>query len=138
MILRQSIGNDIIFDIDKSVSTEGDSGVYVQYAHARAGSLMEKAGKKGDAGGEREKVHEVEKLLYRFPELVERAQTEYAPNLITTYLTELASAFNNFYAHEEVIGDSPEASYRLAVVEAFKTVMKNGLSILGIPSPERI
>ena len=83
-------------------------------------------------------THEVERLLYRFPEIVERAGAEYAPNYITTYLTELASSFNNFYANEQVIGDSPESQYRLAIVEAFKNVMKNGLNILGIPAPERM
>ncbi len=138
MILRQSIGNDIIFDIDKSVSVEGDSGVYLQYAHARASSLLEKAGKPGNIEGETGVVREIEKMLYRFPEVVERAGQEYSPNYITTYLTELASAFNNFYAHEQVLEDSSEALYRLAIVEAFKMVMKNGLSILGIPAPERM
>jgi arginyl-tRNA synthetase len=138
MILRQGIGQDIIFDFDKSVSTEGDSGVYLQYAHARANSILEKAGKSGDASGERQNIHEVERLLYRFPEIVERAGAEYAPNYITTYLTELAGAFNNFYAHEPVLEDSPESAYRLAIVEAFKTVMKNGLTILAIPAPERM
>jgi len=138
MILRQSIGSDIIFDINQSVSTEGDSGVYLQYAHARASSLIDKATGIEIAYKERSLVHEVEKLLYRFPEIVERAGGEYAPSYVTTYLTELASAFNNFYAHEEVIGDSPESGTRLAIVKAFKTVMKNGLDILGIPAPERI
>ena len=83
-------------------------------------------------------TREVERLLYRFPEMVERAGMEYAPNYITTYLTELAASFNNFYAHEQVLGDSPESGYRLAIVEAFKNVMKNGLDILGIPAPERM
>lgn len=138
MILRQGIGQDIIFDFEKSVSTEGDSGVYLQYAHARANSILEKAGKKGDAKGERAATHEIERLLYRFPEVVERAGAEYAPNYITTYLTELASSFNNFYAHEQVLDESPESLYRLAIVEAFKNVMKNGLTILGIPAPERM
>ena len=138
MILRQGIGNDIIFDFEKSVSTEGDSGVYLQYAHARANSIIEKAGKKGDTNGESGEVREVERLLYRFPEIVGRAGHEYAPNYITTYLTELAGSFNNFYAHEQVLEDSPESAYRLAIVEAFKTVMKNGLTILGIPAPERM
>lgn len=138
MILRQAIGNDIIFDFEKSISTEGDSGVYLQYAHARANSILEKAGKKGNADSESREVRLVEKLLYRFPEIVERAGAEYAPNYITTYLTELASAFNNFYAHEQVLEDSPESDYRLAIVEAFKTVMKNGLTILGIPAPQRM
>ena len=138
MILRSNVGSDIIFDIDKSVAIEGDSGVYLQYAHARANSILEKAGRKGDASGERAITHEVERLLYRFPEIVERAGQEYAPNYITTYLTELASSFNNFYAHEQVLEDSPESAYRLAIVEAFKIVMKNGLTILGIPAPERM
>lgn len=138
MILRSNIGSDIIFDIDKSVSVEGDSGVYLQYAHARAGSLIEKAGKRGSVEGESGEVREIEKLLYRFPEIVERAGAEYAPNYITTYLTELSSAFNNFYAHEPVLEESPESLYRLSIVEAFKIVMKNGLNILGIPAPERM
>jgi len=140
MILRQAIGNDIVFDIEKSVSTEGDSGVYLQYAYARTSSLLEKA-----------KVstwqvdtlmtgptREIERLLYRFPEVVERAEKEYAPHYITTYLTELASSFNNFYAHEQIIDISPESPYRLAIAKAFNIVMKNGLTILGIPAPERM
>ena len=144
MILRQAIGHDVIFDFEKSVSTEGDSGVYLQYAHARANSILEKAKNTGktyvtDIGlACVRETHDIEKLLYRFPEIVERAGAEYAPNYITTYLTELASSFNNFYAHEQVIGDSPESGYRLAIVKAFNIVMKNGLNILGIPAPERM
>jgi arginyl-tRNA synthetase len=138
MILRQQTGGDIIFDLEKSVSTEGDSGVYLQYAYARSNSILEKAGRRGDASGKRQEMHEVEKLLYRFPEVVERALQGYAPNLVTTYLTELAGAFNNFYAHEQVLGDSSESGYRLAIVEAFNAVMKNGLNVLGIPAPEKI
>lgn len=145
MILRQAIGNDIIFDIEKSVSTEGDSGVYLQYAYARTNSLLEKANKKFDANVPRENTHEIERLLYRFPEVVERAGREYSPHYITTYLTELAGSFNNFYAHEQIIdnpaspaGRSLESPYRLAIAKAFNIVMKNGLTILGIPTPERM
>jgi arginyl-tRNA synthetase len=144
MILRQGIGQDIIFDFEKSVSTEGDSGVYLQYAHARANSILAKALEQGRTvqsptlHSSTRETHEVERLLYRFPEVIERAGAEYAPNYMATYLTELASAFNNFYAHEQVLEDSPEAPYRLAIVEAFKTVMKNGLTVLGIASPERM
>ena len=138
MILRQAMGNDVIFDIEKSVSTEGDSGVYLQYAHARTNSVLEKAQKNLDVNVPRENVHEVEKLLYRFPEIVERAGALYAPHYIVTYLTELASSFNNFYAHKEILGDSPESPYRLAIVKAFNIVMKNGLKILGISAPERM
>ncbi len=147
MILRQSVGNDIIFDIEKSVSIEGDSGVYLQYAYARTCSILEKAKVhlsqpspwQGEGGplavGE---VRVVEKLLYRFPEIVERACVEYSPNLLTTYLTEIAGSFNNLYANEQIISDKPESSYLIALTRAFNTVMKNGLTILGIPAPERM
>src|SRR3989344_1072589 len=152
MILRQAVGNDIIFDIEKSVSTEGDSGVYLQYAYARTNSLLEKAkslaGKgqtlnmnsKGLTLGSEtlRETHEIERLLYRFPEVVERAGKEFAPHYITTYLTELASSFNNFYAYEQIIDDSPESPYHLAITKAFNIVMKNGLTILAIPTPERM
>lgn len=138
MVLRSNIGSDIIFDFEKSVSTEGDSGVYLQYAHARANSIMEKAGKRGSVEVERVATHNIERILHRFPEIIERAGTEYSPSYITTYITELAGSFNNFYANEPVLTDSPQSAYRLAIVEAFKTVMKNGLTVLGIPAPERM
>jgi len=152
MILRQGIGNDIIFDFEKSVSTEGDSGVYLQYAYARTNSVLEKAGmnpsnlplsREVDANTsldkeETEEIRTVERLLYRFPEIVVRAGEEYAPQLVTTYLTELASAFNNFYAQEQIVSSEPESPYRLAITKAFNIVMRNGLTILGIPTPERI
>ena len=140
IILRQVIGNDIIFDIEKSVSTEGDSGVYLQYAYARTNSLLEKAKMLTPSVNENRQgnIRSIERLLYRFPEVVERAGKEYAPHYIITYLTEIAGSFNNFYAHEQVIGDSPESAYRLAIVQAFNIVMKNGLTILGIPTPERL
>lgn len=138
MILRQSIGNDIVFDYEKSVSTEGDSGPYLQYAYARTRSVLEKANKKGDASGPRMGHHDIERLLYRFPEVLERASKEYAPHYITTYLIELAGTFNNFYAKEQIIADDPESLYRLAITEAFNTVIKNGLTVLGIPVVEKM
>ena len=134
MILRQAIGHDIIFDFEKSVSTEGDSGVYLQYAHARACSVLEKAGSQGRTLNTDSQGPTLVRLLYRFPEIIERAALEYAPNYITTYLTELASSFNNFYAREQIIGND----YRLAITRAFKIIMRNGLEILGIPAPDKM
>ena len=138
-ILKQGIGNDIIFDFENSVSTEGDSGVYLQYAYARTNSLLEKAGVSMWQVDTREgEIRLIEKLLYRFPEVVERAGEEYSPQYITTYLTELVSAFNNFYAQEQIVSDEPESPYRLAITKATNIILKNGLTILGIPTPERI
>lgn len=139
MILRQSIGNDIVFDFEKSVSTEGDSGVYLQYAYVRANSILSKANvSTSQVDHSDRETHPLEKMLYRFPEIVERAMKEYAPNYLTTYLTEIAGSFNNLYAHEQIISDKPESVYLLSITEAFKTVMKNGLTILGIPTPEKM
>jgi arginyl-tRNA synthetase len=143
MILRQAIGGDIVFDFDKSISTEGDSGPYLQYAYARTSSLLEKAREQGLNPSSKDitvgrETHEVEKLLYRFPEVVERAAVEYAPHYITTYLTELSGSYNNFYAKERVISEESETAYRLAITSAFNTVMKNGLMLLGISAPEKM
>jgi len=143
MILRQSLGNDIIFDLEKSVSTEGDSRVYLQYAYARTNSLLEKAKDQTLSTNSQgltlnTEVRELERLLYRFPEIVERSMKDFAPNYLVTYLIEIAGSFNNLYAHEQIISDSHESIYLLKLTRAFNIVLKNGLTILGIPAPEKM
>ena len=142
MILRQAIGGDIIFDIEKSVSTEGDSGVYLQYAHARANSVLEKAKKENilpDPHILPTEVSEVEKLLYRFPEVVLRAGEEYAPHYVANYLIELARAYNSFYGNTTIVNVKDKTSpYKVALTFAFVFVMKKGLYLLGIEAPERM
>src|SRR5258708_31178418 len=136
MILRQSIGGDIIFDIEKSVSTEGDSGVYLQYSFARANSILEKAKSeniKYDTARPKEfEIIELERMLYRFPEIVLRAGEEFQPHHITTYLTEIARAFNSFYGNTVIVKkDDPASPYKISLTLAFSIVMKNGLYLLG-------
>ena len=143
MILRQSIGGDIVFDIDKSVSTEGDSGVYLQYSYARANSIIEKAKAEKISVSEKPpkdwETTELEKLLYRFPEVVSRAGAEFAPHHIVSYLTELARAYNSFYGNNTIVDKNDSSSpYKVALSEAFSIVMKNGLNILSIKAPERM
>lgn len=136
-ILKHTIGSDIIFDFDASLSFEGDSGPYLQYAYVRAKSVVNKARESGVSPALAKipnGVGEIPRILYQFPEVVSRANTERAPSHVVTYLTLLAQAFNNFYAHER-IADSP---YRLALAEATAIVLKNGLWILGIKVPERM
>src|ERR1035437_6263213 len=79
-ILRQSSGDDIIFDLDKSISFEGDSGPYLQYSAVRAKSILRKAKEaKAEENNKTypEAAYSLEKILYRFPEIVERAAREY-------------------------------------------------------------
>ncbi len=137
MILRQSPGADIIFDPEKSLSLEGDSGPYLQYALVRAMSVLSQAEGKGDFSNGPETPYLIERLLIHFPKVVARAADDLAPQLLTSYLTELAGEWNSFYAAERVIGGEHEA-YKLAVAKAFVETMRNGLSILAIPTPERM
>jgi len=142
-VLKQQSGSDIIFDFDKSLSFEGDSGPYLQYACVRANSILEKAKKEGIKAEVSSSEHlvssELEKLLIRFPEVVERAGKEYAPHYLATYLTELTSAFSTFYAKQIVVDKNDVNSpARVALVQAFSIVLKNGLNLLGIKVPDRM
>ena len=136
-ILKQSSGRNIVFDPEQALSFEGDSGPYLQYSYARAKSVLTKA----DAGQTQELAPELtpefERILPRFPAVVARAAHEYEPHYVTTYLTELASGFNSWYANEKII-DSEHEAYKLALTRAFATTMKNGLELLGIEAPERM
>lgn len=146
VILKQSTGRDIIFDPEKSLSFEGDSGPYLQYAHTRALSVLEKAAKEGvaafdpaEAAPRPESVTELERLLYRFPEIVERASVEYEPHYITTYLTELSGAFSSWYANEKIVELSdPTSPYKVALTRAFQMTVERGLHLLGIRTPEKM
>ena len=84
--------------------------------------------------------YRLERQLARFPEVVARAATDYAPHHLATYLYQLASEFNNFYAHEQIIGKAGDivTKYRLALTAVVGQVLKNGLHLLGIEAPERM
>lgn len=135
-ILKQSAGSDIIFDFDQSLSLEGDSGPYLQYACVRAQSIITTAGDK-KVGESPEKPFDIERLITRFPEVAARAERERAPHHVAQYLTQLASEWNSFYAKERIIDGEHEA-YKLRLAKAFVATMRNGLTLLGIPVPERM
>ena len=139
MILRQAPGSNIIFDEEKSLSLEGDSGPYLQYALVRARSVLEKArSTKHEVRNEIPEVpHTLERLIVHFPEVAARAARELAPNLLVNYLTELAGEWNSFYADERIIGGDHE-EHKLLVARAFANTMANGLALLGIPTPEKM
>lgn len=141
-ILRQSVGSDIVFDKERALSLEGDSGPYLQYTHARIASIVMKAEERGmhsDTVVTPERVYEAETLVYQFPEIVAKAQRERAPHLLVVYLTTLASAFNAFYAHEQILDSADSyAPYKLALAKAVKATLKNGLYLLGIKAPEKM
>ena len=147
-ILKQSIGSDIVYDFEKSISFEGDSGPYLQYSYARANSVLEKSKAekiKSDTNLRmtseftNEKTSGLEKMMVYFPEVVQKAGREYEPHVIVLYLTELAREFNNYYANNKIVDKADEFSpHRVALTEAFSIIMKNGLWLLGIDVLEKM
>ena len=154
-ILRQTIGKDIVFDAQKALSFEGDSGPYLQYSCVRAKSVLAKAEAQGllvnfdslkteeldqldicklDWAGGR-----LEKLLTRFAEVLERSEKEKAPHYVGQYILEIASEFNSFYANTQIVVEGDILTpYKLALTKSFLTVLTNGLNVLGIKVPSRM
>jgi arginyl-tRNA synthetase len=140
-MLKQSPGKDIAFDFETSLSFEGDSGPYLQYAYARSMSVLAKAEKEvGEVLTDSVLDIEERNLLrwvYRFPEMVEIAGNNLAPNLICSYLIELCSRFNLFYAKCKIVGTDKEG-FRLALTKTMAQVLSNGLWLLGIETVEKM
>ena len=140
--LRGSILQDSVFDKDKALSFEGDSGPYLQYTYARICSVLDKAKEAGVLPSLKispESPYMIEKILYRFEEVVSLALDDRAPHKVVGYLTELAGAFNSFYAQEKIADATDElASYKAALSQAVAQTLKNGLFILAIKAPTRL
>lgn len=146
--LKSRIGGDIIFDPKESVALEGNSGPYLQYAHARARSILAKSQAPSTSDQVNSKfqipnssLEPDERTLVRklgeYAEVIEQATKELMPHHICTYLYELAQTFNRFYENNRVIGDDRE-QVRLGLVQAYADTLKNGLELLGIHAPERM
>lgn len=136
--LKHRLGSDFIFDVSESISLEGNSGPYLQYAHARACSILEKAGQGDDHLAEFDSSERSLALkISQFPEVVSMATSELMPHHLCTYLYELAQAFNRFYENNRVVGDERQNA-RVALVQKYADVLKNGLNLLNIEAPSRI
>jgi len=134
----------VVFTWDRVLDFERNSAPYIQYSHARAGSILRKAGRKPvkpDYAMLKEPIErDLVLLLARFPEVFINSADSLRPNEIAEFANALADRFNTFYNALPVIkAVSPELSdARLALVEATKIVLRNALSLLGIEAPERM
>jgi arginyl-tRNA synthetase len=135
---KYRLGGDISFDIDETVSLAGNSGPYIQYAHARARSIIRKS-TVDEANGDAPSLSESERALVvklgEYNEVVARATEELMPHYICHYLYETAQEFNRFYEKTRVIGSENEAEL-VHLVGMYATTLKNGLGLLGIDAPE--
>ncbi|MDC8014166.1 arginine--tRNA ligase [Tahibacter soli] len=141
--------SQLTFDIDVAREQSNDNPVYyVQYAHARVCSVRRQLGERGlewnrDNGLAKldrlDAAHEQDVMvaLSKFPELVDVAATNLEPHLVATYLYELAAAFHAWYnAHHFIVDDADLRDARLALAEAARIVLANGLDLLGMGAPE--
>lgn len=135
--LKNFRGSDIVFDINRFISFEGNTGPYVLYTYARAKSLLRKAGKKTKSTNLSltDKEKSILVALSKFPEISKRAADELSPNFVANYAYELAQSFNEFYHSEKVIGSENEYS-KLQIVQACAIVLQNALGLLGIKTLE--
>jgi arginyl-tRNA synthetase len=145
--LKVSLNQEISFDINESISLAGNSGPYLQYTYVRTQSVLKKIGdREVEMKNLSENTYQMQpeerellRLLSRFSEVVSEAAERFAPNIVCTYLFELAQSFNLFYQKYPILKEADATrNFRLALTAATGNVIQQGLSLLGIKSPEHM
>jgi len=141
---------DIAFDWDRMLDFEGDTGPYVQYAHARLCSILRKAGGEVPDSADLSLLSLPEEWtlvrhLGAFPSAVRRAGQAYEPSAVASYLLELCADFSSYYSagmreadRRVLCPDERVRAARLTLVDAVRHVIRNGLALLGVAAPERM
>lgn len=135
---------DVSFSWDEILNFDGETGPYVQYTHARACSVLRKAGREVSLDFdpsllESKEEYQLVKTLYLFPDKVLAAMEELEPSIITRYLIDLAQDFNRFYhEHSILVEDQALQNARLALVKSVKITLANGLKLIGLNALERV
>lgn len=143
-MLKIDAVKDLVYDPKESISFEGETGPYVQYTHARISSILRKWGKPieetnvADYLNERELV--LSSLLEKFPAIILDAAAQYKPSYICRYLLDLCQEANSYYHEVPVLKEENEdvKRARLYLLICMKTVLQNGLGLLGIEAPEEM
>jgi len=139
-LLKIEAARNFMFNPKEAISFEGNTGPYLQYSYARASSILKKAKGKKDLKIPEDLTKEELQLLSqisKFPVTVEQASKQMNPALIANYSHQLAQNFNEFYHANPVIGSNEEA-FRLKLIDAFRTTLKNALFLLGIEVMEEM
>jgi arginyl-tRNA synthetase len=144
-LLRLSPEKKTIFSWARALGFKGNSGPYCQYMYARAVRLIEDSGIHGEISYDPEAIttdyeFNLVKQISRLTEIVEKSCVELRPNVVTEYTNNLASAFSNMYEGVPILKsiDERQKQGRLALALAFANIIKYSLSILGIPSVNRM
>ncbi len=133
-IVKVSPEKSTVFDWKEALDFERQSGPYIQYAHARACSIMEKAGTFSECFElETEQEIALAKKIARFPRVIENVVAELRPHILAIYARELADTFNTFYHFEPVLkSEGKIRNRRLTLVKAVQNTLKESLDTLGI------
>lgn len=136
--LKVKVGGDVIFDVNEAVSLTGNTGSYLQYAHARARRILEKVeGAVTLPTDVRAEDRTLVRKLGEYREVVEVATRNLEPHHICTYLFELAQEFNRYYEKNQVVGSDYE-QHRAGLVNVYADTLRAGLMILGIAAPDKM
>ncbi len=142
-ILKGAAGKDVIFDFEKSLSFEGDSGPYLQYTHARLCALLDKAGEVGidiESYAIVSPERELEQVIIGYTQTLETAYRDLGPHHIVQHLLKLTRAFNNMYGRVQIVDESnkEKSAYYVMLSQAVKNILAHGLHTLGIVAPSRM
>ena len=144
-MIKQDLDKIITFDISKSLSLEGDTAPYIQYAYARAARVLEKAKSEPNFDANYELLqHDYEKNLVKiiglFEIQIKDAANNFSPKVIAKYCYDLAVAFNGFYEHVRILDSDNDSliNARICLVQSFMSTLQKALDIIGIPTPSRM
>ena len=146
-LLSRKPDTEYVFDIDLALAKNNENPVYyVQYAHARICSILTTWG--GDENGlqhvnllplDSPQAQSLMLLLAKYPDMLSRAATDFAPHDVAFYLRELAACYHSYYDAERILVDDEALKLaRLALVAATAQVLHNGLAMLGVSAPRKM
>lgn len=134
--------NAVNFKLEDVVKFEGETGPYVQYARARAESILRKGGIRDFSDVDLTKAGteawELISFLGQYSEAIKRAALNYDPSVIAKYALELAKKFNQYYAHTRILDKDEAQPARLALTQAVSDVLKSALDLLDIKAPDEM
>ncbi len=140
--LKNDRRNAVNFKLEDVVKFEGETGPYVQYARARAESILRKGGIRDfsdvDLTTLGDSAWDILSFLSQYRDTVERAALNYDPSVIAKYALELSKKFNQYYAHNRILQDDAGQPARLALVQAVSHILKDALAMLDIKAPDEM
>ena len=144
--IRNEKIKDVVFDLDEALDFNGETSPYIQYTVARCFSIINKVASIIKNSSYEldyneisdESSYELIKTLNKFPDTVLLASEKFEPCLISRLLIDISKAFNKYYSNNRVFNENNVKRTRLALVEATKNVLQQGLTILGIEALEKM